>query len=69
MEIRDRDEFYERAAEWIRYYNVERPHLGIGGESPVKRFKKIYGGDPSELLRFRGIDIGELFTELILWFD
>jgi len=69
LEIRDRREFHERAARWIRYYNVERPHLGIGGESPVERFKKIYGGEPSELLRFRGIDIGKLSTELILWFN
>ena len=68
-EITDREEFYERAAEWIRYYNAERPHLGIGGETPVERFEKIYGTNPSKLLSFNVIDIGALSTELILWFS
>ena len=33
----------------------EEPHLGIGGETPVERFEKIYSANPSKLLSFNVI--------------
>ena len=36
LKMRDERKLSQRAARWLRYYNVERPHIGqgMGGVSP-----------------------------------
>ncbi len=66
LEISGIEEFYEKAKRWIDYYNMERPHLGIDGETPMRRFEKLYGRKFHEALIYNAIDIGEISTDLIL---
>lgn len=43
MSIRDERELVRRAAQWVYYYNVERPHSGVGmdGVSPWRKLREL----------------------------
>jgi transposase InsO family protein len=38
--IDDAKVFNDRLAEWERYYNYERPHGGLGGQTPYERLRQ-----------------------------
>jgi transposase len=66
--IKDERELLRRAAQWVYYYNVERPHTGegMGGQSPWQKLQELRVGVPKEFALLPPILLDGISTDWVL---
>ncbi len=53
-------------AEWIDFYNTERPHSSLGGRTPAE----AYGaGQPVDMMDNATLHQGMVYQKCIMWCD
>jgi len=67
LEINDVAELLMKAASWVYYYNVIRPHFGKGmeGKSPLEKLHKFGYTLPEEFALFPPIILDEISVEIM----
>ncbi len=68
LTLKDEQELVKRAAQWVYYYNVERPHSGVGmdGQSPWRKLRQLGVQVPAEFAVLPPIVLDSISTDWVL---
>lgn len=66
LTIQDEQQLVKRAAQWVYYYNVERPGAGMDGKSPLEKLWELGVRVPKEFAVLPPIVLDRISTDWVL---